>query len=139
MLLGNEHVKRWHNEQRENRSDSHAANKHKTDRISCRSAGAGYEREWKVTSDSCDASHHDRAQTNARSLRDRGKFCHTLPLQFIRELNNQNSVLRNETDQRHETDLRVDVERRSPTIGEELPERHFQKHEKTCAEHGERN
>src|SRR5881227_4482987 len=41
MLFRDEHVERWHNEQRENRSDSHSANKDKTDRISCRSTGAG--------------------------------------------------------------------------------------------------
>src|SRR6266498_3154717 len=139
MLLGNEHVKRGHNEQSENRSDSHSTNKHKTDRISCRSAGTGHEREGKVTSDSCNARHHDRTQTNSGGLCDRRQFCQTLPLQFVRELDNQDSVFRNETDQRYETDLRVDVERRSPTIGEELPERHFQKHEETRAEHGERN
>src|SRR5882724_8762879 len=139
MLFCDEHVKRWHNEQSENRSDSHSANKHKTDRISCRSTGAGHEREWKVTSDSCDARHHDRSQTNARSLCDRSQFCQTLPLQFVRELDNQDSVFRNETDQRDETDLRINVEGRSPTICEELPKRHFQEHEETRAEHGERD
>ena len=41
-------------------------------------------------------------------------FVQTLPLQFVRELDNQNSVFRNEADQRDETDLRVDVERRRP-------------------------
>src|SRR5437660_2244700 len=136
MLFCDEHVKRRHNKQSENRSDSHSANKHKTDRISCRSACAGHEREWKVTSDRCDARHHDRTQTNARSLRDRRQFCQTLPLQFVRELDNQDSVLRNETDQCDETDLRVDVERSCPFICEELPERHLQKHEETRAEHG---
>src|SRR5258705_11118233 len=97
MLLRDEHVKRGDNEKSENRSDSHSANKHKTDRISCRSAGTGHECEWKVTSDSGDASHHNRAQTNARSLRDRCKFCHALPLQFVRELDNQDSVFRTRT------------------------------------------
>ena len=121
------------------RSDGHSADKHETDRISCRSAGASHECEWKVTGDSCNAGHHDRTQTNARGLRNRSKFCETLPLQFIRELDNQDSVLRNETDERHQTDLRVDVEGRSPTIGEELPEWHFQEHEETRAEHGERD
>src|SRR5207244_13434707 len=38
-----------------------------------------------------------------------------------------------------QTDLRVDVERRSPTVGKELPERHFQEHEEARAEHGERD
>src|SRR5437773_1276288 len=72
MLFRDEHVKRWNNEQSENRSDCHSADEHKTDRISCRSACAGHEREWKVTGDSCDARHHDRTQTNARGLGDSG-------------------------------------------------------------------
>ena len=139
MLLRDEHVKRRHNEQSEDRSDRHTADEHKTDRISRRSAGAGHERKRKVTGDSRDARHHDRTQTNARCLRDRSQFCQTLPLQFVRELDDQDSVLRNQTDQRHQTDLRVDVERRRPAIGEELPERHFQKHEDTRAEHRERH
>src|SRR5882757_1106651 len=139
MLLRDEHVQRRHNEQSENRSDSHSADKNKTDRISGSRARTGHEREWKVTRDSCNARHHDRTQTNARSLRDGSQFCQTLPLQFVRELDNQDSVLRNETDQRYQTDLRVDVEGRSPTIGEELPEWHFQEHEEASAEHGERN
>src|SRR5260370_18157226 len=63
MLFCNEHVKRWNNEQSENRSDCHSANEHKTDRISRRGAVAGHERERKVTGDSCDARHPDRTQT----------------------------------------------------------------------------
>src|SRR5205085_12258726 len=78
-------------------------------------------------------------QTNARRLCDPCEFCETLPLQLIRELDNQDSIFRNKTDQRHQTDLRVDVERRSPTVGKELPERHFQEHEEARAEHGERD
>jgi hypothetical protein len=139
VLLRDEHVKRGHNEQSENRPDSHSANKHKTNRISCRSAGPGHEREWKVTSDSCNTRHHNRTQTNARSLCDRRQFCQTLPLQFVRELDNQDPVFRNKTDECHKPDLGIDVEGRSPTISEELPERHFQKHEETGAEHGERD
>src|SRR5204863_7651270 len=116
-----------------------SANTHKPDRISCRSACAGHEREWKVTSDSCDARHHDRTQTNARRLCDRRKFCQTLPLQFVRELDDQDSVFRNETDQRDQTDLRVDVERSCPLVCEKLSEGHLQKHEETCAEHRKRD
>jgi len=41
VLLGNEHVKRWHDEQRENGSDGHATDEDKTDRISRGRAGAG--------------------------------------------------------------------------------------------------
>ena len=83
MLLGNEHVKRRHNEQRENRSDSHSTNKHKTNRISCRSAGAGHERERKVTGDRRHACHHDRTQTNARGLRDGSKFLGVFLLSLV--------------------------------------------------------
>src|SRR5204863_87768 len=46
------------------------ANEDETDRISCGRTGAAHERERKVTGHSCNARHHDRAQTNARSLRD---------------------------------------------------------------------
>src|SRR5438876_7808292 len=78
MLFCDEHVKRRHNEQSENRSDSHSANKNKTDRISGRSARTGHQRKRKVTGDRGNARHHDGTQTNARGLRDGSKFCQTL-------------------------------------------------------------
>src|SRR5438046_402474 len=75
MLFCDEHVKRWHNEQSENRSDSHSADEHETDRISCRGAGSGHEGEWKMTGDRGHACHHDGTQTNACGLRDGSQFC----------------------------------------------------------------
>ena len=61
------------------------------------------------------------------------------PLQLIRKLHDQNSVLRNESDQRHESDLRIDVERRRPVIGEKCAERHLQEREEQRAEHRQRH
>src|SRR5205807_5357398 len=139
VLLGDEHVERWNNKKRKDRSDSHSTNKHKTDRISCRSAGPGHQREWKVTSDRCNARHHDRTQTNTRRLCDRRQFCQTLPLQLVRKLDDQDSVFRNEPNERDEPNLRVDVERSGPLIRKEFAEWYFQKHEETRAEHGERD
>ena len=127
MLLGNEHVKRRHDEQREDRSNCHPADEHETDGVSCGRARATNECERKVTCHGRDAGHHDRTQTNARRLRDGVKLTQTLPLQFVRELNNQDSVFRNESDERDETDLRVNVERRGPAVGEKFSERHLQK------------
>ena len=115
MLFRDQHVERWNDEEREDRSDRHATDQDQTDRISRGSAGPGHESERKVTGDGGDARHHDRAQTNARGLGDGLKFRQALSLQFVRELHNQNSVLGNEADQRDQTDLRIDVERRRPT------------------------
>ena len=40
-------------------------------------------------------------------------------LQLVRELDDQDAVFRDQSDQRHQADLRIDVERRRPAIGEE--------------------
>src|SRR4029453_12830845 len=139
MLLGDKHVQRRHNKKRENRSDRHSADEHETDRISRRSTCAAHQREGKMTGDRCNTGHHDRAQTNPRRLCDRGKLSLAMTLQLISELDNQDSVFRDEANERDEADLRVDVERSRPTIGEEMSERDFQKHEEPRAEHGERD
>src|SRR6266853_368391 len=52
MLLRDEHVERWNNEQGKDRADGHATNEHETDRISCRGSGASHQCERKVTGDS---------------------------------------------------------------------------------------
>src|SRR6266487_225804 len=134
MLLGDKHVKRGDNEQSENRPDRHATNQHKTDRISRGRAGARDKCQRKMTGDCRDARHHNRPQANPRCLRDRRELTQTLPLQFVGELHNQDSVLRNETDERDQSYLRVDVERRRPTIGEKFSERHLEKHKDARAE-----
>ena len=94
----------------EDRSDRHSADQHETDGISRGRAGTGHQRERKVTGDGRDAGHHDRAQTNPRGLRDGGEFRHALPLQFVGELHDQNSVFRNQADERDQSDLGIDVE-----------------------------
>src|SRR2546423_6828825 len=68
MLFGDEHVERWNNEKSEDRSNSHAAHQHQTDGISCGRARTRYQRQRKMAGHGRDARHHDRAQTNARSL-----------------------------------------------------------------------
>src|SRR6266478_9233645 len=129
MFLRDEHVERWNNEQGKDRADGHAANENETDRISCRGSGAGHECERKVAGDSCDAGHHDWPQPNSRGLRYSRKFRQTLTLEFIGELDNENAVLGNKTDQSHQSDLRINVKRGRPPVGEELAEGHLQKHE----------
>ena len=139
MLFRDQHVERRHDEKSEDRSDGHSADEHQTDRISRRRAGAGDQGQRKVTGHGGDTGHHDRAQTDPRRLRDRGEFRQAFALQFIRKLHDQNSVLGNEADQRHQSDLRVNVERRRPAIGKEFSERHLQKHEDGRAEQGQRH
>jgi len=94
-----------------------------------------------VTADGRDAGHHDRAQTNAGGLRDGGKFVPALPLQLVGELDNQDSIFRNQPDQRHETNLRINIQRCGPAFGEKrnVRIRHFQKSEEQRSEHGERH
>ena len=54
-------------------------------------------------------------------------------------MDDQDSVFRNETYQRDETDLRINVERRCPAVGKKFAERHFQESKKKSAENGEWN
>ena len=69
MRLGDEHVKRRDNEEREDRADRHSADEHETDGISRRGARAGDEGQGKVTGDGRDSGHQDRAQTDPRGFR----------------------------------------------------------------------
>ena len=46
-------------------------------------------------------------------------FVQTAALQLVGELDDEDAVLRDQADQRDEPDLRVDVERRGPAVGEE--------------------
>src|SRR5215467_7437040 len=82
-----------------------------------------------MTGNSRDAGHHDWPQPNSSSLRYGRKFGQTLTLQFIGELDNKNAVFGNKTNQSHQSDLRINVKRGGPTVGEELAEGHLQKHE----------
>ena len=95
MFLRDKHVKRWHDEEREDCSNRHPANEHETDRVSRGCSRAGHECQRKVAGDSRDAGHHDWPQTNARGLRDGGKFRHAVALQFVGKLDNQNAVFGN--------------------------------------------
>ena len=141
MLFRDQHVKRWHDKQSENRSDSHPANENETDGISRGRAGARDESQRKMAGDGGNACHHDRPQTDPRGLCHRGKFTRTLPLQFVRELHDQDSVFRHQSDKRDQTDLRVNVESSRPALGKKrnVRIRHLQESEKQRAKHGERH
>ena len=92
-----------------------------------------------MTGHSCNAHHHNRSQTNSRGLRNRGQFRHAFALQLVGELNDQDSVFRNEADQGDESDFGINIERCREMISEESSERHLQEREKQRAENGEWN
>ena len=73
--------------------------------------------------------------------RDGGDFVETPLLQFVREFDDEDGVFRNQADERDEPDLRVNVHRRRPAVGEEghVRARHFQEGENERAEHGQRD
>ena len=71
VVLGDQHVERRHDEQREQRADRHAADEHEADRVTRDGAGAGDERQREVAGDRGDGRHQDRAQADARRLPDR--------------------------------------------------------------------
>src|SRR6266404_3907007 len=94
-----------------------------------------------MTRNSRGSRHHDWAQTDARGLRNCSKFAQTLPLQFVRELHNQDSGFRNQSDERDQTNLRVNVESSRPALSKKcnVRIRHLQESEKQRAKHGERH
>ena len=143
MLLGDEHVDRGHDEQREERSDGHPADEHDADRIARDGAGSFDEREREVPYDGGDGRHQDRAKAGRSRGANRIDLAHPELLLLVRELDDQNAVLRHQTDQRDETHLRVDVERRRPALGQlEVHSRRageLQEREDHRAEHGERH
>src|SRR5262245_26761809 len=101
MFLGDEHVKRWHDEECEDCSNRHTANEHETDGISCRGPGTGYEGEREVAGDSRDAGHHDWPQSNSGGLRYGRNFRQTLTLELICKLDNENTIFGYKTNQSH--------------------------------------
>jgi hypothetical protein len=65
-----------------------------------------------MTRDSCRGGHEDRAQPRAGGFGDRGESFLSGLLKVIGELHDEDAVLRDETHQRNQSDLAVDVEGR---------------------------
>ena len=116
VVLRDEDVERGDDEEREQRSDGHAADEDDADRVSRDRARAGDEREREVSRDGRDGRHQDRTKARRGRRAHRFELAHSQLLLGVRELDDENSVLRHETDERDQPDLGVDVERRRPAL-----------------------
>src|SRR5215469_7838374 len=114
MRLGNEHVDRRHDEQSECRSDDHAAHQHDADAVAGSGSRPFREDEGKVADDRRRRCHQDGSQSRGGSFYDGGQLLLTHFLELIRKLDNQNAVLRHQSDEGDQSDLTVDVQRCEP-------------------------
>ena len=123
-----QHVDRRHDEQREHRADDHAADQHDADAVARAGAGTGREHQRKVTDDGRRRRHQDRTQPRAGGFDHRVELLRSRLLQVVRELHDQDAVLRDQADQRDQPDLAVDVQRREAEEREQQRAGHRQRH-----------
>ena len=72
--------------------------------------------------------HENRAQSGARGTNDCLQFAQTGFLQMVRELDDQNSVLRNEADESNQADLALNIQSREVQKREHQGARDRQRH-----------
>ena len=123
-----EHVDRRHDEQREQRADDHPADQHDADAVAGAGARSGRQDEREVTDDGSRGRHQNGAQSRDSRLDDRAELVQPCLLQVVRELHDEDAVLRYQSDQRDQSDLAVDVERRQSKEREEQRPGNCQRH-----------
>ncbi len=74
-----------------------------------RGTRAAHERQWEVAANSGRAGHQHRTQPDQSRLAHRLKFAQPASLLLICKFNNQNAILCHQADERHESDLGVDI------------------------------
>src|ERR1043166_5632381 len=141
MLPGDKDIEGRDDEQRENSTEGHSGDDGDTDGISRRSACAGNERQREVAAYGGDTGHQDWPQTDESGFAHGLEFREAATLERIGKFDDQNAVFGNQADERHQTDLRIDVHRGRPALREErdIRVRHFEKAEDQRAEHRQRD
>ena len=110
MLCAEQNVHGRYDEEREQRADRQAREEHDSHRATPRGACAGGNDERHDTEHHRRGRHEDRSQSHCRGLLDGRDLGAPLALQLIGELHDQNAVLADETEQRDQPHLRVDIE-----------------------------
>src|SRR5215213_1791879 len=112
VCLRHKDIDRRHDEECEDRADDHSGHEHDADAVARACAGTVSEDERKMTHDGRCRRHENRPQARACRLNDSMQLVPALFLQVVRELGDENAVARYQTDERDQSDLTVDVDRR---------------------------
>src|SRR5690606_4262562 len=108
--------------------DHHPRDEHDADAVAGRGAGPRHDDEGGVPADGRERRHEDGAEPGDRGLAERGELRQAAFLQGIGELDDEDPVLGDQTDERDQPHLRVDVDRREPEEAEEQGARDRQRH-----------
>ena len=117
---------------REQHSGEHAG----ADRVAARRARAARQHQRQHAEDERERRHENRAQSLARRFDRRLSNAHAVRAQLVRELHDQDRVLRRETDDRDQSDLEIDVVRLAADPDAEQRAEHAERH---AEQHGERH
>ena len=109
MSPRHQHVDRGHHKQRKGCPDDHAADQHDSDTVSRARSRTGGKDERQVAEYGSCGRHQDWAQSRTGRLRDGVELVYSFLLQVVCELNDQDAILRYQTDQRDQSYLAVDV------------------------------
>src|SRR5882672_4357953 len=112
-------VDRRHDEEGEAGADDHSAHEHDADAVPRSRSRPVREDQRKVAEDCGRGRHENWTEPRPRGLDDRLELCHPRLAQMIRELDDEDAVLRHEPDKRDETHLAVDVQGREAQEREE--------------------
>src|SRR5438309_6806836 len=128
VSLRDQHINRWHHEQREHRANDHSADQHDTDAVACSRARPFGQHQREVADYGRGGRHQDRPQSSTRRLNDRVQFFFAGFLKMVRKLHDQNPVLRHQSHQRDQAHLAVNIERRQSQERERQRSRDGQRH-----------
>src|SRR5258705_5650144 len=111
VRAGDQHVDRRHDEEREERADDHTAHERDADAVPRPGSRPVGEDQGEVAEDRRGGRHQDRPQPGARGLDDGYELVHSGLPQMVRELDDEDSVLGHQPDQRDQADLAINVHR----------------------------
>jgi len=106
-------IHRRHHEQREQRADRDPRGDHQTHVEAADRAGAARRDQRQHAQHHRRRRHQDRTQADAGGVLDRLALGQALQLQLVGELDDQNAVLADEPDQRHQAHFGIDVQARA--------------------------
>ena len=122
------HEEERHEDRRDERRREHAAHDACSHRSACSRSCAGCDRERQHAEHERERGHHDRPEAQPRRLHRRVDRAHALEQSLLRELDDQNRILRCKPDQHHEADLKVDVVLHPAQPDEEQRAGHGERH-----------
>ena len=111
VLRRNKRVEHRHDEERKYRAHGHAGNQHHADAIAGSGSRPRSQHQREMPEDGGRRGHQHRPQPRQRRLAQRGSLRETASLQRVGEFHDEDAVLRDQSDQRNQPDLGIDVDR----------------------------